>query len=88
MIDTTALPRVIHTLTMTEPEPSRGSFDAPSQREHELQALSEAQLRQLYDEEEVERFLSLFSAVRPNYEWPGTTLKLFSVRDRSQTLHQ
>ncbi|KAF8560346.1 hypothetical protein OG21DRAFT_58202 [Imleria badia] len=30
--------------------------------EHVLQALSEAQLRQLYDEEEVERFMSLFSA--------------------------
>ena len=32
--------------------------------ENDPQALSEAQLRQLYDEEEVERFMSLFSAVR------------------------
>ena len=32
--------------------------------EYDLVALSEAQLRQLYDEEEVERFMSLFSAVR------------------------
>ncbi|KAN0100607.1 hypothetical protein V8E55_000591 [Tylopilus felleus] len=30
--------------------------------EHDLHALSEVQLRQLYDEEEVERFMSLFSA--------------------------
>lgn len=43
--------------------------DTFQSREHDLQALSEAQLRQLYDEEEVERFLSLFSAVRFTSKW-------------------
>lgn len=37
--------------------------------EHDLHALSEVQLRQLYDEEEVERFMSLFSAVSSPSRW-------------------
>ncbi|KAF8445929.1 hypothetical protein L210DRAFT_962985 [Boletus edulis BED1] len=38
------------------------SEDAPLPREHEFQAPSEAELRRLYDEEEIERSMSLFSA--------------------------
>ncbi|KAG8219803.1 hypothetical protein J3R82DRAFT_776 [Butyriboletus roseoflavus] len=44
------------------PELRQDPLDTFLSPENDPQALSEAQLRQLYDEEEVERFISLFSA--------------------------
>ena len=46
---------------------------APSINENEL---SEEKLRDLYDDEEIERFLHLFSAVRPNCSYAEFTTNL------------
>ncbi len=45
-----------------QPEIDLPASQAPSLHENEL---SEEKLRDLYDDEEIERFLHLFSAVRP-----------------------